>query len=117
MAKIIIVDDYRDLQELFKILLELNNFEVRTAGSANELYNLLDFYIPDLILLDVMLGGDAGKDVCKKIKEKYTTLPIILISADPKQLIDYEECYANDIIEKPFDINTVLEKVNRLLTK
>jgi two-component system OmpR family response regulator len=117
MAKIIIVDDYQELQDLFKVLLELNNFEVRTAGSAVELNAVLNSFIPNLILLDVMLGSDSGKEICKKLKQEYATVPIILISADPKQLINYEECGADDIIEKPFDINTVLEKVNKLLAK
>ncbi|HMG83356.1 MAG TPA: response regulator [Ferruginibacter sp.] len=115
MAKIVIVDDYPDLQELFKTLLGLNNFDVRSAGSAKELNTLLQFYIPDLILLDVMLGGENGKEICMDIKEKHPTVLIILISANPKLLRNYEECKADGIIEKPFDIHMVLDKVNSLL--
>jgi DNA-binding response OmpR family regulator len=115
MKKIIIVDDYPDLQELFKTLLGLNNFDVRSAGSAGELNTLLQSFVPDLIFLDVMLGGESGKEICVKVKEKYPEVFIILISANPKLLVNYEECKADDIIEKPFDIHMVLNKVNTLL--
>jgi DNA-binding response OmpR family regulator len=117
MANIIIVEDNADLQDFFKILLELNHFEVRSAGSANELNTLLNSFIPDLILLDVMLGTDSGRDICKNIKEKYKDIIVILISANPKLLANYEECAADDIIEKPFSINIVLDKINKLLAE
>ena len=115
MDKIIIVDDYPDLQELFKTLLELNNFEARSAASSMELNTLLLAFVPDLILLDVMLGGESGKDICMEVKEKHPHIFIILISANPKLLANHKECKADDIIEKPFDIHMVLDKVNNLL--
>jgi DNA-binding response OmpR family regulator len=117
MARIIIVDDYKDLQDFFRALLELNHFEVRSAGSAKELNSLLESFVPDLIILDVMLGADNGKVICKQLKEKYKEIKVILISANSKLLIDYEACNADDIIEKPFDMHIVLEKINKLLTK
>ncbi|HTB52439.1 MAG TPA: response regulator [Ferruginibacter sp.] len=117
MARIIIVDDYKDLQDFFKDMLELNHFEVRSAGSAVELDTLLTTFMPDLILLDVMLGADNGTKICKEIKEKYKEIAIILISANPKLLINYQDCNADDIIEKPFDMYEVLDKINKLLNK
>jgi two-component system phosphate regulon response regulator PhoB len=117
MARIIIVDDYVDLQDFFKTLLELNHFEVKSAGSSAELNTLLPSFIPDLILLDVMLGVESGKEICKELKKKYKDLPVILISANPKLLDNYEDYKADDIIEKPFDIQTVLDKINTLLVK
>jgi len=117
MARIIIVDDYKDLQDFFKALLELNHFEVRSAGSAKELNTLLESFVPDLILLDVMLGADSGIKICKEIKEKHKEIAVILISANPKLLIGYEACNADDIIEKPFDMHVVLDKINKLLAK
>jgi two-component system phosphate regulon response regulator PhoB len=117
MAKIIIVDDYADLQEFFTSLLEMNGFEVKSAGSLSELNALLNSFIPDLILLDVMLGPDNGREICKGLKGKYKEIFIILISANPKSLDGYKECGADDIIEKPFTITTVLNKINNLLTE
>jgi DNA-binding response OmpR family regulator len=117
MARIIIVDDYKDLQDFFKALLELNHFEVRSAGSAKELNILLESFVPDLVLLYIMLGADNGKVICKQLKEKYKETAVILISANPKLLIDYHDCNADDIIEKPFDMHVVLGKINKLLAK
>jgi DNA-binding response OmpR family regulator len=117
MARIIIVDDYQDLQDFFKALLELNHFDVRSAGSEKELNSLLEFFVPDLILLDVMLGADSGIKICKHLKGKYKEIAVILISANPKLLINYQDCKADDIIEKPFDMHVVLDKINKLLAK
>jgi DNA-binding response OmpR family regulator len=117
VAKIIIVDDYADLQDFFTSLLELNGFEVRSAGSAKELNAILNSFTPDLILLDVMLGTDSGREICKDLKEKHPEISIILISANPRLLDNYEECRADDIIEKPFTITIVLDKINKLLAK
>jgi len=117
MAKIIIVDDYVDLQDFFTSLLEFNGFEVKSAGSATELNTLLNSFIPDLILLDVMLGTESGREICKGLKEKHKEISIILISANPRSLDNYKECGADDIIEKPFTITIVLDKINKLLAE
>jgi len=117
MHKIIIVDDYTDLQDFFKSLLEMNGFEVKSAGSLSELNALLSSFIPDLILLDVMLGPDSGREICRELKKKHKQIHIILISANPKSLDEYKECGADDIIEKPFTITVVLDKIKSLLAK
>jgi DNA-binding response OmpR family regulator len=117
MAKIIVVEDYTDLRDFFKALLELNNFEVKSAGSLSELNALLKSFIPDLILLDAMLGADNGREMCKTLKEKYKEIFIILISANHNSLVNHKECKADDILEKPFAINMVLDKINKLLAQ
>ena len=117
MAKILIVEDYPELKDFFKLLLELNNFEVKSASTGTELNALLNTFVPDLILLDVMLGGENGRDLCKRTKQTHQQIFIILISANHKLLIDYEECGADAIIEKPFNIEDVLNKIKKLLHK
>jgi len=68
------------------------------------------------MLLDVKLHGQ-DRDLCKQIKEKFNKeIPVILISANPDLLKDHKECLVVDIIEKPFDIKTVTQKINIALT-
>jgi len=117
MAKVLIVEDYPELRDFFKLLLELNKFEVKTAATGAELNSVLDTFIPDLILLDVMLGGENGRDICKQLKQTHKDIFIILISANHKLLVDYKECDADDVIEKPFNIDEVLTKIKKLLQK
>ncbi len=70
---------------------------------------------PDLIMLDVLLKGTDGRGLCHEIRTVDKTTPIILMSANPKYLEDYEECGASDVIEKPFEISSVLKKIKALL--
>ena len=70
------------------------------------------------MLLDVKLNGKDGRDLCKEIQEKFNKeIPVILISANPELLKDHKECLVVDIIEKPFDIKTVTDKINIALCK
>ncbi len=114
MPKILIVDDSRDLADFLTVLLQLHHFEVETALSKTVLMDKLDTFKPDLILLDIVLRHIDGRELCKEIKNNilYKKIPIILLSANPEFLKGYEVCEANDVIEKPFDIKTVIDKIN-----
>lgn len=114
MQKILIVDDSRDLADFLTVLLQLHNFEVETALSKTVLMDKLDTFKPDLILLDIVLRHIDGRELCKEIKNNclYKKIPIILLSANPEFLKGYEVCEANDVIEKPFDIKTIIDKIN-----
>ena len=115
MAKILIVEDYLELQVFFVMLLKMNNYDVRSASSKKEVDAVLNEFSPDLILLDVMLGGDDGREMCKDIKFMDENIAVILLSAHAKLLEDYNECGADDVIEKPFNNDEVLNKIKNLL--
>jgi DNA-binding response OmpR family regulator len=114
MAKILIVEDYLDLLDFFSIFLKMNDFEVRSISYQKEVQISIDSFSPDLVLLDVMLGGDDGRDICREIKKKNKNVSVILISANPKLLKKYKEYGADDIIEKPFDNVGILDKINKV---
>jgi DNA-binding response OmpR family regulator len=117
MAKILIVEDCPELLEFLEVLMKHNNFDTEAAYSKTKAAEKLSLFTPDIILLDVMLHGEDGREICKawKLNEQYKHIPIILLSANPKLLEGYKECYAVDVIEKPFQINTILEKINKHL--
>ncbi|MGH2566249.1 MAG: response regulator [Ginsengibacter sp.] len=118
MANILLVDDSEDLLEILSTFLKMKGYEVESALSQEKAKNTLSTFIPDVILLDVRINGHDGRELCKEIKEKYDpNIPIILLSASPELLKDYEECKADDIIEKPFNLATVIEKVNSAINK
>lgn len=118
MVKILIVDDSEELLEILSTFLQMRGYDVKSVSSVKPVRNLLSDFEPDVILLDVRMGGDDGRKLCREIKEKHTKhIPIILTSASPELLKDYEECNADAIIEKPFDIHTVEKKVNSVLHK
>jgi DNA-binding response OmpR family regulator len=117
MAKILLVDDAKELLVFLSALLTMKDHEVKTASSINEMNSQLALFIPDLILLDVWLNDENTRGVCKEIKanELYRNIPVILLSSDPELLKDYEQCDADDILQKPFDINNVVDMIKKFL--
>jgi DNA-binding response OmpR family regulator len=115
MAKILIIDDNEDLREFFSILLKKNGFETRTATSRTEIDSHLTLFNPDLILLDVLLGNEDGRDLCKEIKTINKNIKIILLSGNPQVLTNYYLYKADDRIEKPFEIQEILAKIRKMI--
>lgn len=95
----------------------INLYEVEIACTNKEAIQKVIAFAPNLIIIDVWLGNESGRELCKEIKRFNKTVPIILMSANASNLADYEICEADDVIEKPFDINSLLNKVNQLLLK
>lgn len=118
MAKILVVEDNHDYQELLQNFLENAHHEITTAGdgeSALELTAALPF---DLILLDLMLPGLDGFDVCRSIREKCDT-PVIMLTA-----LGSESCqmrgyglHIDDYVTKPVSMALLLQKVEAVLRR
>ena len=119
MAKVLIVDDSLDLLSILPTLLKHYDFEAETASTKKEAMDLLAKSKPDIIILDVNLCCDDGRDVCKELKasEDYKYIPILLFSANPDNLTGYELCNADGVMEKPFDIKIMVSKINLVLDK
>jgi DNA-binding response OmpR family regulator len=122
MAKILILEDNMDLLEFICILLERNKLEVQGCSSSNEMKLILESFDPDLLIIDVIIknkdGTDEdGRDLCKEFKKKNKNIPVILTSANPKVLINYEVCGADDTLEKPFNMQDILNKINKYIQK
>jgi two-component system phosphate regulon response regulator PhoB len=117
MAKILIVDDSEPLLTLLSEILIKDGFEVETAISRQELVHVLLSTAPDLILLDVRLSGDDGRKICRDLKANsmYKNIPVILLSGSHELLESFADYNADDIVEKPFDMTVILEKITALL--
>lgn len=120
-GRILIVDD--DLINLQVLInhLTLANYEVRVAKSGQEALDLIfsTSYETDLILLDIMMPVMTGFEVCKIVREKYSSseLPIIMLTArnTTKDIIAGFEVGANDYITKPFDREELIARVRNFL--
>jgi DNA-binding response OmpR family regulator len=119
MARIMIVDDSDDLLLLIGIIVKMEGHEAISLTSPVELMEKLDEFNPDLIIIDVNLGGFNGKEVCKNIKTNTAckNIPVLLSSASAESLIDFKDFYADDILEKPFEVLTITNKIRMLLNK
>lgn len=119
--KILIVEDEPDIAESLKARLDLEDFEVQLAGKGEEGVTLARKQKPDLIILDVMLPGIDGYEVCKILKEdpKTQKIPILILTALP-HLEDAEKAFsagANEFLNKPYTNERLLIKVRKLLSK
>lgn len=119
--KVLIVDDEEHIQELIKYNLESAGYNVICSGDGIEALKLVKSAKPDLVLLDVMLPGKDGYDVCKEIRKDIdiSNLPIIMITAKSEELdkILGLELGADDYITKPFSIRELLARVKAVLRR
>ena len=114
MKKILIVDDDEDILEVVKWILKSQGFDVHTHSTGLNVTEVVMNYAPDIILLDIRLRGKLGTQVCKELKQIYTT-PIILFSAHTKQDHALSICHADAFIQKPFDMEQLVNTINLYL--
>ncbi len=116
--KILIVDDDANIAELISLYLTKECFQCEIAGDGETALKKHVSFHPDLILLDIMLPGIDGYDVCREIRKQYTT-PIIMLSAKG-EIFDKVlglELGADDYIIKPFDSKEMVARVKAVLRR
>ena len=115
---ILVVDDDDRIRELVKQYLEENNFLVTTAVDAIDAKKKIDIIKFDILILDIMMPGESGLSLTKKIKENDTT-PIILLTAkgETGDRIQGLELGADDYLGKPFEPKELLLRIKNILNK
>jgi two-component system response regulator MtrA len=112
MTLIMVVDDDQDLAEMLGIVLTGAGYEVDLVNRGDEVMPLFTAQNPDLVLLDVMLPGLNGVEVCKLIREK-SMVPIVMLSAkgDKQDVVAGLEAGADDYMVKPFDPSELVARM------
>ncbi len=116
--KVLIVDDDENIAELISLYLEKEQYDTEMASDGEEALRIFEVYDPDLILLDIMLPGMDGYEVCQQIRKKKDT-PIIMLSAKG-EVFDKVlglKMGADDYIVKPFDSNELVARVSAVLRR
>ena len=119
MSKIMIVDDEEDLRNMLNLLLRKEGYETEMAEDGTDFLSKLDNTNPDLVTLDAMMPGLSTVEILKKIKKKKSNPKIILLtvvrfSEEEKKKI-YEIGNIVDYITKPFDLDDLLNRIDRHL--
>lgn len=127
-ADILVIDDDRDLVNTMRIILESENYQVRTAYNGREGYERIEDKVPDLIILDVMMATvTEGFDFAYKLKNNpdYRDIPILMVTAFPQKMAEEgpdrfqyilgESWPASLFIEKPVDPEELLSSIEDLL--
>ena len=120
-AHILVVDDEPDLLELLQYNLARTGYEVTCVGSGEDALAAVGLARPDLVILDVLLPGIDGLDVCRKLKGDAQTaaIPIVMLTArgDEADVVTGLEVGADDYLPKPFSPRVLLARVKAALRR
>lgn len=120
MKKILVVDDDDDVLETTQLILEIAGYDVEPLNDAEIIFERIDEFEPDLIILDIVLGKIDGRVICSQIKSHEDTkhIPVLMMSGlyDLKEVQEME-CAPDDFMSKPFKMDVLLEKIEKLVNQ
>lgn len=114
---ILIIDDNEDILFMLKAMLEMKGFSITPKESPENIELFIETISPDLILMDMLLSGADGREVCKKIKmnKAIAHIPIIMISALPDADVSCLEAGTDYFLGKPFEMTDLFNTVEKAL--
>ncbi|KLT66256.1 PleD family two-component system response regulator [Pedobacter sp. BMA] len=114
--KIFIADDDEGIVDAVTMILEVMGYDVNYTYDGGSVIEAVKNR-PDLILLDIWMSGHDGRDICKQLKSdpEFKDIPILMISASRDIRQSAMDAGANDFMEKPFEMDSLLNKVEFLL--
>ncbi|HZG73074.1 MAG TPA: response regulator YycF [Chondromyces sp.] len=116
--KILVVDDERPIADILQFNLKKEGYEVYCAYDGDEAVNMVEEIQPDLILLDIMLPGRDGMEVCREVRKKHE-MPIIMLTAKDSEIdkVLGLELGADDYVTKPFSTRELIARVKANLRR
>ncbi len=117
-SKILIVDDDENITELIALYLEKEGYGTKSVSNGIDAIDVFKSYLPNLVILDLMLPGRDGFDVCKDIRQ-VSNIPIIMLTAKSETFdkILGLELGADDYMVKPFDTKELTARVKAVLRR
>ena len=117
--RVLIIEDEQELADLLKRHLEDNGFAVETVGRGDDGVRLAEAEAFDLILLDLMLPGMDGIEVCRRLRARTLRTPIVMVTARSTEVekVLGLEMGADDYIAKPFGLAELTARVKAILRR
>ncbi len=117
--KILVIDDDSGIGEMLQVLLEFHGYEVTVTEKPEEAEEIIQEKNIDLVLLDMLISGINGTDVCRRLRNNengwIAEIPILMMSALHDAGEKCKDAGANDFIAKPFEIEDLTSKVEEIL--
>ena len=118
---ILVVEDEKDIQELVRYNLAKEGYAVRCMTTGEEALRAIRASVPDLVILDLMLPGISGLDVCRSIKNDQATrlVPVVMLTAKGEEadIVSGLELGADDYVTKPFSPRVLLARIRAVLRR
>src|SRR6185436_14796649 len=113
MDKLLLIDDEADVQYSFRRIFDSPEIELTTAASGEEGLKLIPKVKPDLVIMDVRMGGISGLDTLRRIRQTDAKLPVIMMTAygTTQTAIEAMKLGAYDYLLKPFDVLKLKELI------
>ncbi len=114
----LIVEDDANIAELLRLYLGRDGFEVMIVGDGSKAANSFDLFTPDLVLLDIMLPGKDGWQICRELRKK-SAVPIIMLTAkgETADKVSGLEMGADDYVTKPFEVKELLARIHAVMRR
>ena len=119
--KALIVEDDPDARKVLSLILKLDGYQIHSAPGGQEALNILADLVPDVILLDVMMPGMDGYQVCQWVRSNPAVrhVPVIMLSgkADPESVARGMEVGADEYLSKPITPSNLTKQVKAVLAR
>ena len=114
----LIVEDDANIAELLRLYLGRDGFEVMLVSDGAKADKSFDLFTPDLVLLDIMLPGKDGWQICREIRKK-SAVPIIMLTAkgETADKVSGLEMGADDYVTKPFEVKELLARIHAVMRR
>lgn len=116
--KVLLIEDHPSARELFKVLLEAENYQVLEATNGREGFDKARAQKPDLVILDLMIPALDGESVIRRLQANETLkdTPILVVSAKTEALDDVRRLIGvENVFSKPFEPTLLLDRVGELV--
>jgi len=119
MKKVLVIEDDLAILRGLKDNLEFEAYEVLTAGDGEQGYRLLKENKPDLVILDLMLPGMSGYELCRRVRAEGVATPILMLTARGEEIdrVAGLDLGADDYVTKPFSVPELLARVRALIRR
>lgn len=115
--RILIVENDESLLSVFEDLFGYEGFDVQSHAETDDIFALVEAYRPDLVLLDYMLPGINGGELCAQLKREVSTqnIPVVICSAYAPVILSLGSYGCNAFVSKPFEMKDLLAKVKECI--
>ena len=110
---ILVIDDNEDILFMLQAMLQHTGYKVSIKENTNGIEIAIKELCPDMILMDMLLSGTDGREVCRHIKsiEAFSHIPVIMLSAHPQAKAECLAAGADYFLEKPFEMDDLFKMV------